>query len=139
MLITVEDLRQRVRSDLPALVSQLQESTGRYGTDEAYAWGESLPRLCDLLSAPSMQPLHLYCGGRGDLALEYQLPASASWVDIVLLGANDRSPSAVIIELKNWLTRADRPGAAEGLIERQGRQELHPSARRQLSCPVAAN
>jgi uncharacterized protein len=127
MLITVEDLRQRVRSDLPALVSQLQESTGRYSTDEAYAWGESLPRLCDLLSAPSMQPLHLYCGGRGDLALEYQLPASASWADVVLLGANDRSPSAVIIELKNWLTRADRPGAAEGLIERQGRQELHPS------------
>lgn len=127
MLITVEDLRERVRNDLPGLVSQLQESTGRYGTAEAYAWAESLPRLCELLSAPSMQPLHLYCGGRGDLALEYQLPASASWADVVLLGANDRSPSAVIIELKNWLTRADRPGAAEGLVERQGRQELHPS------------
>jgi uncharacterized protein len=127
MLITVESLRESVRGDLPALVLQLQEATGRYGAEEAYAWSESLPRLCELLSAPSMQPLHLYCGGKGDLALEYQLPASASWADVVLLGAHVRSPSAVIIELKNWLTRADRPGAAEGLIERQGRQELHPS------------
>jgi uncharacterized protein len=33
----------------------------------------------------------------------------------------------VILELKDWTTRGDNPGRHEGLIERQGRQELHPS------------
>jgi len=33
----------------------------------------------------------------------------------------------VIIELKDWLTRSDKPGRYEGLIDRQGGQELHPS------------
>ena len=36
-------------------------------------------------------------------------------------------PSAVIIELEDWLTRCDMPGRYEGLIERQGAQVLHPS------------
>ena len=46
---------------------------------------------------------------------------------MVLLGAHEQIPSAVIIELKDWLTRSDKPGRYEGLIERQGAQELHPS------------
>jgi len=33
----------------------------------------------------------------------------------------------VILELRDWATRGDNPGRHEGLIERQGRQELHPS------------
>jgi hypothetical protein len=33
----------------------------------------------------------------------------------------------VILELKDWATAGDKPGKAEGLIERMGRQELHPS------------
>jgi hypothetical protein len=59
--------------------------------------------------------------------LEYQLPASAAWCDVVLLGAHNATRSAVILELKDWTTRGDSPGRHEGLIERQGRQELHPS------------
>jgi hypothetical protein len=69
----------------------------------------------------------LYFGSRGNLALEYQLPASSSWCDVVLLGAHDSKPSAVILELKDWVTRGDKPGRFEGLIERQGSQKLHPS------------
>ena len=33
----------------------------------------------------------------------------------------------MILELKDWQTAGDKPGKAEGLIERMGRQELHPS------------
>lgn len=33
----------------------------------------------------------------------------------------------MVIELKDWMTRGDKPGKAEGLVERRGLQELHPS------------
>jgi hypothetical protein len=69
----------------------------------------------------------VYFERRGNLALEYQLPAAASWADVVLLGKHNSGGSAVILELKDWTTAADRPGKAEGLIERMGRQELHPA------------
>src|SRR5437764_400017 len=55
------------------------------------------------------------------------MPAASSWADVVLLGRYETAPAAVIIELKDWTTAADRPGKAEGLIDRNGRQELHPS------------
>lgn len=127
MLMIIETFRQRVANDCKGLIADLQELTGRYGAEEAHAWESSLGKLSHIFQAPSFQPLHLYFGSRGNLALEYQLPASSSWCDVVLLGRHERRSSAVILELKHWLTRADRPGYYEGLIERQGRQELHPS------------
>jgi uncharacterized protein len=87
----------------------------------------SFSKLSHVLQAPSFQPLHLYFGGRGNLALEYQLPAASSWADVVLLGAHESKPAAVIIELKDWITRGDKAGRYQGLMERQGAQELHPS------------
>jgi len=127
MLITIEDFRSRITSDADGLVRDLQALTGRYGGNEAQAWRNSLRELSTAFSGPSFQPLHLYFGSRGNLALEYQLPAASSWCDVVLLGAHEERPAAVVIELKDWLTRSDKPGRAEGLIERQGAQELHPS------------
>jgi hypothetical protein len=127
MLISIEEFRNRIHTDCKALIADLQELTGRYGSEEAYAWEHSLSKLDQIFHGPSFQPLHLYFGSRGNLALEYQLPASSSWCDVVLLGAHESKPSAVMIELKDWLTRGDKPGRYEGLIERQGIQELHPS------------
>ncbi len=127
MLITIEQLQRWFKEDSTTLVSRLQEETGRYGSEESNAWRRSLQTLTTVFRAPSFKPLHLYFERRGNLALEYQLPAASSWADVVLLGQHDTAPSAVILELKDWTTAADRPGKAEGLIERMGRQELHPS------------
>jgi hypothetical protein len=127
MIITIGHFRSRVQDDCAGLVAELQNLTGRYGPEEAQAWQNSLSSLSRVFQAPSFQPLHLYFGSRGHLALEYQLPASSSWCDVVLLGSHESTPSAVILELKDWNTRGDKPGRFEGLIERQGRQELHPS------------
>jgi uncharacterized protein len=127
MLITIEEFQSRVDRDLHALIAELQAETGRFGNDEAHAWGSSLRTLSRAFEAPSFSSLHLYFGSRGNLALEYQLPASGAWCDVVLLGAHDAKPAAVILELKDWITRGDAPGRYEGLIARQGRQELHPS------------
>lgn len=127
MLITIEDFRRRVEADATGLVTRLQEETGRYGRQEAEAWEASLSKLSHAFQAPSFQPLHLFFGSRGNLALEYQMPAASSWADVVLLGRHEAAPAAVIVELKDWTTAADKPGKAEGLIDRAGRQELHPS------------
>jgi uncharacterized protein len=127
MLITVNEFRLRARTEVNDLVSELQLATGRYGEEEANAWKQSLPRLATVLSSESLGAAHLYVRDSGHLDLEYQLPSSGSFADVVLLGKHGSTPSALIIELKHWVTRADRPGRAEGLIERMGAQELHPS------------
>jgi DUF2075 family protein len=127
MLITIEEFRRRVATDTTGLISRLQEETGRYGGEEAQAWESSLTKLSRAFQDRSFQPLHLFFGSRGNLALEYQMPAASSWADVVLLGSYESAPAAVILELKDWTTAADKPGKAEGLVERAGRQELHPS------------
>jgi hypothetical protein len=127
MLLTITEFRQAVRSDRPALIAELQSATGRGGDDEREAWESSLPALADVLATPSLGPLHMYLGGHGYLALEYQLPAASSWCDVVLLGRGSATPSVVIVELKHWITRGDRPGPAEGLMKRAGSVALHPA------------
>lgn len=110
MILTIERFRSRVEGDSAGLIAELQDLTGRYGPEEAQAWQNSLSTLSRVFQDPSFQPLHLYFGSRGHLALEYQLPASSSWCDVVLLGSHRSTPSAVILELKDWDTRGDRPG-----------------------------
>jgi len=127
MLITIDELNRWFRQDPAGVVGKVQEETGRYGSEEAKAWQRSIRIMLQVFRAPSFQPLHLYFERRGHLALEYQLPASSSWADVVMLGRHGPQQSAVVIELKDWTTAADRAGKAEGLIERMGRQELHPS------------
>lgn len=127
MLLTVADFRRRVRDELRGLVHDLQEKTGRRGADEAAAWSASLPAVSDAFADRLFQPLHIYFGERGNLSLEYRLPASSSWCDVVLLGAHAGRATAAIVELKHWETRSDRPGPTEALVERMGGFDLHPS------------
>lgn len=127
MLLTITEFRGRVETDMPGLVGDLQDLTGRYSDSEADAWRSSLPVVAQAFASPALAPLHLYFGGQGKVALEYRLPSASSWCDMVLLGRHDDRPVAGIIEIKDWETRGDRPGAAEGLIERHTGAELHPS------------
>jgi len=127
MLLTVGDFRKRVATEIDTIVEELQTSTGRRGDEEEHAWRHSLPKLSDFLASSALQKFHLYFEDRGTIALEYQLPASGSFADVVLLGRHADRDAAVVVELKDWVTRADKAGLAEGLIERRGAQELHPS------------
>lgn len=128
MLLTVRELCDRVRGELPTLIEELAMLTGRGGESERFAWARSLPKLADALANPALTNVHVHFERREHHAsLEYQLPGSASCCDVILLGRHQSRPSAVVIELKDWETNQDRPGKVEGLIERHGRQELHPS------------
>lgn len=127
LLITVAEFRQQANNDLDGLVQSLKNLTGRGGHSEEQAWRHSLPGVAKAFVSPRFDSLHLYFGGKGRLALEYRLPSASSWCDMVMLGAHQGRPSAVIVELKDWQTRADRPAAIEGLMVRQGHEELHPS------------
>lgn len=127
LLITVSDFRQQATGDMDGLVRSLKNLTGRGGDSEEQAWRHSLTGVARAFASPHFDSLHLYFGGKGRLALEYRLPSAPYWCDMVMLGAHQGRPSAVIVELKDWQTRADKPAAVEGLMVRQGHEELHPS------------
>jgi hypothetical protein len=130
MLLEVGEFCERVENEISTLVGDLQASTGRYGEAEEGAWRKSLTRVADLLGKPqlsSFRGYHLHVGERGNVSVEYRLPASSSWCDVVLLGRGTQRPSAVVLELKDWMTAGDRPGPSAGLIEHQGSEELHPA------------
>jgi DUF2075 family protein len=127
MLMTVAEFRTRITTDRAQLIQDLQDHTGRYGKGEHDAWNSSLPMVAEAFSAKSLQPLHLFFEDRGALSLEYRLPASSSWCDMVLLGEHDGQPAGVMVELKHWLTEDTRPGSVEGLVTRHGGQRHHPA------------
>lgn len=127
MLLTIATFRERVTTDMPGLIKDLQSMTKRRTPQEETAWKESLPSVSQAFSHPSFSDLHLYFGTQGVLSLEYKLPASACWADMVLLGQHNKRPAAVIVELKNWMTAGDEPGTYQGLMFRQGASAQHPS------------
>jgi len=127
MLLTITEFRNRVRTRLPELVAELQAATGRSSPEEAAAWEASLPAVSNAFGAPFFQPLHLYFGTGGGLCLEYRLPASSSWCDMVLLGAHGGKPSAAILELKHWEMTGDLAGPNDRLIRRHSGLQLHPA------------
>lgn len=127
MLLTVRIFCKRVDKDLDGLVGELQDETGFGGEEHLAAWYASLPKLARVLRSPRLHNFHLQLGRSGSTALEYRLPSSCSWCDAVLLGRDDSRPCAVIVEMKNWATDGDAPGARESLISHHGRIHLHPS------------
>lgn len=127
MLLNIREFKDRVSGDMERLIGELQSLTGRYGDEEAQSWARSLPKVASIFSSPGFDPLHLYFGSRGNVSLEYQLPASSSWCDVVLLGKHQGTPAAAILELKDWMVRGDQPGHVEGLVLHQGKRTLHPS------------
>lgn len=128
LLLTIQELRERVYEDLPSIVDELAELTGRGGEQERLAWQRSLPKLVQALTHPALARIHVHFERREHhAAVEYQLPGASSWCDVVLLGRHKDRNSAIVVELKDWETNRDRPGKAEGLIERRDVQELHPS------------
>jgi len=127
MLLDVATFRMRVEYDLDGLVAALQRETSRVGAAEATAWRNSLPTFSRVLDHDALKGFHLHLGSPGNVAVEYRLPASASWADLVLLGGGHDSPTAVFVELKDWNTAGDRPGPREGLVHHADREVSHPS------------
>ena len=127
MLLDVDSFRQRVDYELDSLVSDLQTETRRSTPAEATAWRNSLPAFARVLSDNRLKGFHVHVGHRGDLMVEYKLPASACWADLVLLGRDNDGASAVIVELKDWNTNGDRAGVREGLVRHADREQSHPS------------
>lgn len=127
MLFDVPAFCDRVDHDLDGLVLDLQDETRRATSTEATAWRNSLPAFARVLRHDALKSLHVQLGGPGDVAVEYRLPASAAWADAILLGRDAEGPAAVVVELKDWDTRNDRPGPREGLVIHVDREVSHPS------------
>ncbi|HEY1764493.1 MAG TPA: DNA/RNA helicase domain-containing protein, partial [Opitutaceae bacterium] len=127
MLLKLAEFRSRIECDIDRLILDLKQSTQRFGFEEEQSWRTSLPKVSRAFSDKSFENLDLFFGSNGNLALEYRMPGGGGWADLVLLGQHRKKPSAVVVELKDWITRGDVPGCGEGLMERHGRSEGHPS------------
>jgi hypothetical protein len=132
MLLDIATFRHRTQFELDLLVEELERKTHRRTPGERTAWRQSLPKLALALSDDALQGFHLHVGrtepdAEQALVLEYRLPASPAWADIVLLGHGDRNPVAVILELKDWNLKGDLAGDREDLVIRHGNATLHPS------------
>jgi hypothetical protein len=127
MLLTVNEFCTRVRRDMPGLVGQLQDETGRSTPEEKVAWTLSLPEVAGILDHEGLRDLHVHLRDRSALSLEYRLPAASGWCDLVLLGRSAEAPAAVLFELKNWDISATKPGPRESIVLHQSKEMLHPS------------
>ncbi len=127
MLLDVTTFRRRAAYELDQLVDDLSDETRRASPAERTAWRASLPIFAQVLASQSLADFHVHLGRPGDVMVEYRLPASPSWADVVLLGRSEEQPTAVIVELKDWDISRDRPGDREAIVRRAYRDELHPS------------
>jgi uncharacterized protein len=87
----VQDFCRRVGRDVYGLIRELQEETGRFGSEEHDAWQASPSSIASVLDNPALNDFHLHIGQRGGVAVEYRLPASSSWCDLTLLGHGIRT------------------------------------------------
>lgn len=76
------------------IVESFRKLFGDPGYAELSAWQHSIPALVDALS-PVASPNVL-------TILEFQMPVGAERADVVLLGGDSGSPTAAVIELKQW-------------------------------------
>lgn len=119
MLMKVGDFCDRVERDLSGLVDELCFLTNRNSENEISSWNKSLPELSVVLSNEKLKDFHI--------SLEYKLPAASAWCDAVLLGYGDKNPIAVMIEIKDWDTRATAAAKSENLVTHKGSTYSHPS------------
>jgi len=127
MLLDVETFRRRTSYELDGLIDDLVRETHRSTPNERNAWKSSLPAFCNVLMRPELSGLHVHVGRASGLMVEYKLPSSPSWADLILLGRGPHGPAAVVVELKDWNVTLDKPGDRESLVRRVHGDDLHPS------------
>jgi len=127
MLLDLQTFRRRAAYELDQLVDDLSRETRRSTPAERTAWRSSLPTLAQVLASPMLGDFHVHLGRPGDMVVEYRLPASTAWADVVLLGRSNDRPTAVVVELKDWDVSRDSSGDRESLVRRWTGDELHPS------------
>ncbi len=132
MLLDIETFRRRTEFELDSLVDDLELKTKRSTQAERTAWRNSLPTLARALSSDALRRFHVRVGqsstaASSNMLLEYRLPSSPAWADVVLLGRGPSGPAAVVVELKDWDLKGDTPGERESLVQHHNRSVLHPS------------
>ena len=127
MLLEVGTFCAWVENNLNEFIDSLSELTNFYSSYQKNAWRKSLPQLSKALNDPSLSDFHIQLGQPGYLSIEYNLPASSSWCDAVIMGRGETYPVAIMLELKDWDLKGDRPTNRDTLIEHHGITHSHPS------------
>jgi len=127
MLLEINAFCYWVENNLNELIDSLSLQTGFLSKSHKSAWRKSLPKLSKAFTHADLSAFHIQIGTPGSLSLEYNLPASSSWCDAVLLGRNESSPVVVMLELKDWDLTGDKPTDRETLVAHHGSAVSHPS------------
>ena len=132
MLLKVSRFCDAVSREVNNLLALVEKETSRMMTDrEKKELTESYRAVARMLSSaiavnPSVAAASI---STSDAILEYHLPKSSSWCDLVLVGRGEDVPEVIILELKNYRKETQtHPGSYEGLIWHNGVERQHPSA-----------
>lgn len=126
MIYTIKEFCHWAEACPDALVEEVEKIGRNVSGEEKLALRESYPALASVL-VRAMEENPGLAGA--DLLLEYKLPSSSSWCDVVLLGENaDGGLEVIVLELKNYLWNLyDAPGEYEGLMVHKGKSVRHPA------------
>ena len=112
----------------PVWFHAFKKRPGRYGSEEAKR-GRLVDQTKSRIRKPSLQNLHLYFWQPRKPSSGVSIARSffKLWYVVSLAAYDRQAPSAVILELKDWATRATSPESRRANRARKVAQELHPS------------
>ena len=134
MTYTIGNFCDYVQRDLNGLLNEIVSKSNRHMSDnELVNLEQSYRSVSGVLTiAIKKNPTlsHVHIALTPDMLLEYQIPSSSAYCDVVLLGEGNGKKQVFIIELKNYSNKSnDIPKACKlDLIEHNGELILHPAA-----------
>ena len=134
MTYTIGNFCDYVQRDLNGLLNEIVSKSNRHMSDnELVNLEESYKSVSGVLTIaiknnPNLSHVHIAL--TPDMLLEYQIPSSSAYCDVVLLGEGNGKKQVFIIELKNYSNKSnDIPKTCKrDLINHNGELILHPAA-----------
>ena len=134
MTYTIGNFCDYVQRDLNGLLNEIVSKSNRHMSDnELVNLEQSYRSVSGVLTiAIKKNPTlsHVHIALTPDMLLEYQIPSSSAYCDVVLLGEGNGKKQVFIIELKNYSNKSnDIPKSCKrDLINHNGELILHPAA-----------
>ncbi len=134
MTYTIGNFCEFVQRDINGLLNEIVSKSNRHMTDnELVNLEQSYRSVSGVLTiAIKKNPTlsHVHIALTPDMLLEYQIPSSSAYCDVVLLGEGNGKKQVFIIELKNYSNKSnDIPKSCKrDLINHNGELILHPAA-----------
>ena len=125
LVLKVKEFIKKIENN--ELIHELSTTLPRMSSSkEEIAWEESFTQVSILLSSIIDEGNTEF--GDVDIILEYHLPLSSKYCDLILAGKKNNRKCCFIMELKNWKKNdSDSPGEIKGTMIHHNNIVVHPS------------